>query len=253
MNEIDTLQPYYNILLVEDDRRLSALIVEYLEKQGLQVAVEYRGDTAVKTIMQQQPDLVILDLMLPGLDGLEVCRQVRPYFNAPILMLTAKDDDVDQVVGLELGADDYVIKPVQPRVLLARIKTLLRRVPPQHTQQSNTHTTHPAATKINPPLDFGRLRIQPTERLVTLDKQAVDLTTQEYDLLYLLASNAGVIMSRDTLLEALTGAEYDGLDRSVDMRISRLRKLFEDDPSKPNGIKTVRGQGYLFAAQGWAL
>ena len=259
MNDAQELSPYHTILLVEDDRRLSALIAEYLQKQCMQVEVEYRGDNAVQRILDLQPDLVVLDLMLPGLDGLEVCRQVRPHFDAPILMLTAKDEDVDQVVGLELGADDYVIKPVQPRVLLARIRTLLRRVAlpvnslPSASTASHTitgTTSEPAPTQN---LDFGRLQIQPAERNVSLDDQPVVLTTQEYDQIYLLASNAGAVLSRDLILGALTGVDYDGLDRSVDMRISRLRKLLEDDPANPLGIKTVRGQGYLFAAQGWAL
>jgi DNA-binding response OmpR family regulator len=237
--------PYYhNILLVEDDKRLSDLVVEYLEKQGLKVAVEYRGDTAIKRIIEMQPDLVILDLMLPGLDGLEVCRQVRPQYAAPILMLTAKDEDFDQVVGLELGADDYVIKPVQPRVLLARVRTLLRRVKPV---ENESETTEIEATK----LVFGCLTIDTASRSVTLNNDALELTTQEYELLFLLAQNVGQVLSRDAILTSLSGIEYDGLDRSVDIRISRLRKLLEADPAKPIGIKTVRAQGYLFTADGW--
>ena len=235
---------YHNILLVEDDKRLSDLVVEYLEKQGLKVAVEYRGDTAVKRIIEMQPDLVILDLMLPGLDGLEVCRQVRPQYAAPILMLTAKDEDFDQVVGLELGADDYVIKPVQPRVLLARVRTLLRRVRPV---ENESETPEIEATK----LVFGCLAIDTASRSVTLNNDALELTTQEYELLYLLAQNVGQVLSRDAILTSLSGIEYDGLDRSVDIRISRLRKLLEADPAKPIGIKTVRAQGYLFTADGW--
>lgn len=232
---------YHTILLVEDDKRLSDLIVEYLQKQGLRVEVEYRGDTAVQRILDLQPDLVVLDLMLPGLDGLEVCRQVRPRYAAPILMLTAKDEDIDQIVGLEIGADDYVIKPVQPRVLLARIRSLLRRIPAAQDPE-----LHPST-----PLHFGRLEIYPSARQVMLDKQDLNLTTQEYDLLYLLATHAGEVLSRDAILDALSGTEYDGLDRSVDIRISRLRKLLEDNPSQPSGIKTVRGRGYLFVAEGW--
>ncbi|CAA6801203.1 MAG: Transcriptional regulatory protein RstA [uncultured Thiotrichaceae bacterium] len=230
---------YHSILLVEDDKRLSDLMVEYLQKQGMKVDAEYRGDTAVQRILDTQPDLIILDLMLPGLDGLEVCRKIRPYYDRPILMLTAKDEDIDQVVGLELGADDYVIKPVQPRVLLARIRTLLRRVQCQPD------------TNLSTELHFGRLHIKPAARLVLLNNQEITLTTQEYDLLFLFASRAGEILTRDTILEALNGTEYDGLDRSVDIRISRLRKLLENNPTKPTGIKTVRGQGYLFVADGF--
>lgn len=233
------LTHYHSILLVEDDKRLSDLMVEYLQKQGMKVDAEYRGDTAVQRILDSQPDLVILDLMLPGLDGLEVCRQIRPHYDRPILMLTAKDEDIDQVVGLELGADDYVIKPVQPRVLLARIRTLLRRI------QAKPNTTS------SPELNFGCLKITPAARLVLLNNKEVTLTTQEYDLLFLLANHAGEILTRDKILEALNGTEYDGLDRSVDIRISRLRKLLEANPAKPTGIKTVRGQGYLFVADGF--
>lgn len=235
---------YHTILLVEDDQRLSDLITEYLEKQGLKVAVEYRGDTAVQRIIELQPALVVLDLMLPGLDGLEVCRQVRADYQSPILMLTARDEDVDQVVGLEIGADDYVIKPVQPRLLLARVRALLRRT--QTTKSAVSGTASQSTC-----LDFSRLHITPAAREVHLDGVLLTLTTQEYDLLYLLATNAGVVLSRDTIFEAMSGVEYDGLDRSVDIRISRLRKLLELSPDRPSGIKTVRGQGYLFSAQGW--
>ena len=261
---MENVPHYHTILLVEDDKRLSDLISEYLQKQGLKVATEYRGDTAVQRIIQMQPDLVILDLMLPGLDGLEVCRQVRPAYPSPILMLTARDEDVDQVVGLELGADDYVVKPVQPRVLLARVRALLRRhqaAPVSHVAQdtstandasvlTTTHQTQLAAGAVSK-MTFGQLEVDPTSREVHLNNQLIDFTTQEFDLLYLLAKNAGVVLSRDAIFEAMSGIEYDGLDRSVDIRISRLRKLLETNPAKPSGIKTVRGQGYLFSAQGW--
>ena len=237
---------YHTILLVEDDQRLSDLMNEYLTKQGLLVEVEYRGDTAVQRILNLQPDLVVLDLMLPGLDGLEVCRQIRPAYEGPILMLTARDEDIDQIVGLELGADDYVIKPVQPRILLARIRTLLRRV-----QLPQVVTGSSVTEQKSKGFNFDRLKINPSAREVTLDNQIVELSTQEYELLYLLASNAGEVLSRDQIFEAMSGIEYDGLDRSVDIRISRLRKLLEINSDKPSGIKTVRGQGYLFVAQGW--
>ena len=237
---------YHTILLVEDDQRLSDLMNEYLTKQGLLVEVEYRGDTAVQRILNLQPDLVVLDLMLPGLDGLEVCRQIRPAYEGPILMLTARDEDIDQIVGLELGADDYVIKPVQPRILLARIRTLLRRV-----QLPQVVTGSSVTEQKSKGFNFDRLKIDPSAREVTLDNQIIELSTQEYELLYLLASNAGEVLSRDQIFEAMSGIEYDGLDRSVDIRISRLRKLLEINSDKPSGIKTVRGQGYLFVAQGW--
>ncbi|MCK5725553.1 MAG: response regulator [Thiotrichaceae bacterium] len=235
---------YHTILLIEDDKRLSAVIAEYLEKQGLQVEVEYRGDTAVQRILTLQPDLVILDLMLPGLDGLTVCQEVRSQYNKPILMLTAKDEDIDQIVGLELGADDYVIKPVQPRILLARIRSLLRR-------SQTTKVTTIASSTPQKQYHFGALKINDSERTVTLHQQAITLTTIEFDLLWFLATHAGEILSRDVIFSALSGIEYDGLDRSVDIRISRLRKLLEVEPSDPKGIKTVRGKGYLFVTTGW--
>jgi DNA-binding response OmpR family regulator len=174
------------------------------------------------------------------MDGLDVCKQVRQQYDKPILMLTARDEDFDQVVGLELGADDYVIKPVQPRVLLARIRTLLRRIQPASPP-----------VMVDDCLSFGVLQINKTARSVSLGQQEITLTTVEFDFLWFLAAHAGEILSRETIFNALSGIEYDGLDRSVDIRISRLRKLLEKDPSNPQGIKTVRGQGYLFVAKGW--
>ena len=240
MKNESQLNPYHIILLVEDDIRLSALVVEYLEKNGLKVETEFRGDTAVQHILELKPDLVVLDLMLPGLDGFEVCKQVRTDYDGPILMLTARDEDIDQVVGLEIGADDYVVKPAPPRLLLARIRALLRR-----TAQRDE------ATQEKQKLAFGSLKIMRNSRTVSRGEKLIEFTTTEFDLLWLLAINAGEILSRDQISETLTGIEYDGLDRSIDIRISRLRKLLHDDPANPKGIKTVRGQGYLFVADGW--
>ena len=217
---------------------MSALIAEYLQQFGFAVTIEPRGDTAVARILNDQPDLVVLDLMLPGLDGMDVCREVRMRYTRPILMLTARDEDIDQVVGLELGADDYVTKPVKPRVLLARIRTLLRRQPASLSDQVSEKT-----------IVIGAFSICQMTREATLDTQPLKLTTQEFDLLWLLADNAGNVLSRDDILAALSGAEYDGLDRSVDIRIARLRKLLGDPPAAPRYIKTVRGRGYLFVKQ----
>lgn len=239
----DQIPPYHTLLLVEDDVRLSALVVEYLQKNGLNVETEFRGDTAVQRILDLQPDLVILDLMLPGLDGFDVCKQVRSGFHQPILMLTAKDEDIDQIVGLEIGADDYVVKPVQPRLLLARIKALLRR---------SENMPNTAQTNKNE-LDFGTLKISHTARSVIFNDAVLSLTTIEFDLLWLLAKHAGQVLSREEISTTLSGIEYDGLDRSIDIRISRLRKLLQDDSAKPRGIKTVRGKGYLFVAEGWSI
>ncbi len=220
------------ILLVEDDVRLARLIKEYMEQHSFVLHVEGRGDTAVQRIIGEQPDLVILDLMLPGLDGMDVCRQVRSQYEKPVLMLTARDEDIDQVLGLELGADDYVIKPVKPRVLLARIQNLLRRFQKKPELKAS--------------FTIGELYISSNTREAILGGRPLSLSSQEFDLLYLLTSNAGKILSRDDILISLAGIEYDGLDRSVDIRIARLRKLLMDDPASPRFIKTVRSKGYLF-------
>ncbi len=228
------------ILLVEDDERLAGLTAEYLSRNDLQVSIEPRGDTAESRILAEQPDLVILDVMLPGKDGFEVCRAIRPHYRGVILMLTARDEDFDQILGLELGADDYIAKPVQPRVLLARIKALLRRLP-----AASEHDT------ASDQLVFGNFRISQSTRTASLGTQAIDLTTAEFDLLWLLASHAGNVLSRDDLLQELRGIGFDGLDRSIDARISRLRKKLNDDPENPTRIKTVRGKGYLFSKHDW--
>ncbi len=232
------------ILLVEDDVRLSTLIQEYLQKQAMEVSIEHRGDVACQRIITETPDLVVLDLMLPGLDGLEVCKAVRPKYHGPILMLTARDEDIDQVVGLEIGADDYVTKPVQPRVLLARIRALLRRFP------RHTHQTDQQRNDTND-IRHGYFRISATAREAWLDDNILDLTTNEFELLWLLASHAGEVLTRETILDQLRGIDYDGLDRSVDIRISRLRKKLADNTSRPFRIKTIRGKGYLFVKEAW--
>ncbi|HZX29827.1 MAG TPA: winged helix-turn-helix domain-containing protein [Rhodocyclaceae bacterium] len=229
------------ILLVEDDERLAGLTAEYLSRNDFTVAIEGRGDTAEQRIIAEQPDLVILDIMLPGKDGFEVCRAVRPSYRGVILMLTARDEDFDQILGLEMGADDYIAKPVQPRVLLARIKALLRRMP-----GGNEPAAGSAEEKV-----FGQFRISQATRTATLGGEAIDLTTAEFDLLWLLASHAGSVLSRDDLLQELRGIGFDGLDRSIDARISRLRKKLNDDPENPTRIKTVRGKGYLFSKHDW--
>lgn len=226
------------ILIVEDDERLATLTREYLESNGMDVSVVNDGEEAVRRIRADQPDLVVLDLMLPGADGLTVCREVRPAFRNPILMLTARTDDMDQVLGLEMGADDYVAKPVKPRVLLARIRALLRRVETEHERDQPQMR-----------LEFGNLVIDNSAREVVLEGKSVDLTSAEYDLLWLLASNAGNVLSRETIFEKLRGIQYDGQDRSIDVRISRIRPKVGDDPDNPRRIKTVRSKGYLFVKE----
>jgi len=235
------------ILLVEDDERLAELTAEYLRKNGFEVLVETRGDTAERRILNERPDLVVLDVMLPGKDGFEVCRGVRGHYAGVILMLTARDEDFDQIFGLELGADDYIAKPVQPRLLLARIKALLRRapVPSSGPADGGTDSGEPAE------LAFGSFRISQATRSTLLGDDVIDLTTAEFDLLWLLARHAGNILSRDDLLQELRGIGFDGLDRSIDARISRLRRKLGDDPENPTRIKTVRGKGYLFSRHDW--
>ena len=229
------------ILLVEDDERLAELTAEYLRKNEFTVDIEPRGDVAEKRIVEMQPDLVVLDIMLPGQDGFAVCRAVRPHYDGVILILTARDEDIDQILGLELGADDYIAKPVQPRVLLARIKALLRRAGPSGSEVAGENET----------LTFGSFSISQQTRTAQLGGETIDLTTAEFDLLWLLALHAGNILSRDDLLQQLRGIGFDGLDRSIDARISRLRRKLHDDPDNPTRIKTVRGKGYLFSKHDW--
>ena len=236
------LEASHHILLVEDDIRLANSTREYLEGNGYYVSLEHRGDTAVSRIQHDLPDLVILDLMLPGLGGHEVCRSVRPAYSGPILMLTARDDDMDQVIGLEIGADDYVIKPVAPRILLARIGALLRHN--QRVNESALSTNHQSAT-------FGKLHIDYSNRIITLDGSTIICTEVEFQLLWVLASHAGQILDRDFLYRTLNGHDYDGIDRSIDIRISRLRKKFEKNLVSPARIKTVRGKGYVFIETAW--
>jgi two-component system response regulator RstA len=225
------------ILIVEDDERLARLTQEYLIRNGLEVGVEPDGNRAIRRIIAEQPDMVVLDVMLPGADGLTICREVRPHYHQPILMLTARTEDMDQVLGLEMGADDYVAKPVQPRVLLARIRALLRR------------TDKAPEDEVAQRIEFDDLVIDNGGRSVTLNGELVDFTSAEYDLLWLLASNAGRILSREDIFERLRGIEYDGQDRSIDVRISRIRPKIGDDPENPKRIKTVRSKGYLFVKE----
>jgi len=179
--------------------------------------------------------------MLPGIDGIEVCKQLRNYFTGPVLMLTAKGSDFDQVIGLEIGADDYVIKPVEPHVLLARIRALLRRTNNQ-VQDKDTNDEQ---------LIFGNLSISRPSRTVILSGKDIPLTTREFQLLWLLASKAGTIISRDAILSHTRGLNYDGLDRTVDVRISKLRKKLDDITEQPVKIKTIWGKGYLFVPTAW--
>jgi DNA-binding response OmpR family regulator len=230
-----------DILLIEDDARLAELTATYLEQNGLRVATEARGDRAVERFTRERPRLVLLDLLLPGKDGLSICRELRRANEVPILILTAKDTDIDHVIGLEAGADDYVMKPVDPMVLLARVRALLRRA-----ERSGS-----APGERKPDLLLGALRISETSREVWLQGSPVTLTTQEFELLSLLAHRAGELVSRDEVFRSMRGIDYDGLDRSIDGRVSKLRRKLGDDAAAPTRIKTVWGKGYLLVPDAW--
>lgn len=223
------------MLVVEDDSRLARLVKEFLERHGFEVAIEGRGERAVTRIAQEVPDLVVLDIMLPGMDGLQVCRMVRPVYRHPILMLTARGDEADELVGLEVGADDYMAKPVRPQLLLARIRTLLRR--------SERYDAMPRQLKV------GSLVVDAGRRSASMDDHALDLTTAEFDLLWLLVGCAGEVVTRDQISQALHGHEWNGLERSVDLCISRLRKKLGDDGRRPERIRSVRGTGYMWVPE----
>ncbi|AOI65329.1 response regulator [Burkholderia territorii] len=233
----------HRVLLIEDDDRLARLVREYLDGYEFEVTVVRRGDLAVAAIREHRPALVILDLMLPHLDGMEVCRRMRAFTNVPVLILTARADVYDQVAGLEIGADDYVTKPIEPRVLVARARALLRRAQPA---ASEPHADTPAHELV-----FGELAISAPNRTVTWRGELVDLKTTEFNLLLILARSAGTVLSRDAILKQLRGIEFDGIDRSVDSGISKLRRRFEDASSEPQRIKTIWGRGYLFSPSAW--
>ncbi|PFG11683.1 winged helix-turn-helix domain-containing protein [Marinobacter sp. LV10MA510-1] len=235
----------WRILIVEDDERLASLTRDYLQNNGLTVSIESHGGAAVERIRNEQPDFVVLDLMLPGEDGLSICRRVRPQYSGPILMLTARTDDMDQILGLEMGADDYIGKPVQPLVLLARIRALMRRV----TEKSQPLVGSDSVSEGPVRVQFNELVIDRSMRETWLSGATVDLTSAEFDLLWLLASNAGRVLSREEIFTALRGIEYDGQDRSIDVRVSRIRPKIGDDPIHPRRIKTVRSKGYLFVKE----
>jgi len=222
------------ILMIEDDERLANMVREYLAQSGLQVTHCATAGEGVEALRQSDCDAVILDVMLPDFDGFEACRRIRQHSDVPILMLTARGDAEDRIVGLEIGADDYLPKPFNPRELLARLRAILRR------------RIQPGASQ-RPLLRFGRLSIDRDARSVRIDEEERSLTGYQFDLLTTLAENAGRVLSRDQLMDHLRGQELDAFDRSIDVHISRIRAAIEDDPKKPRRVLTVRGSGYLFA------
>jgi DNA-binding response OmpR family regulator len=221
------------VLVVEDDSRLAEMLSEYLGQAGFRVTVASLGATALRVLEETDCDAVVLDLMLPDMDGLNVCRQIRNSSDTPVLMLTARGDAVDRIVGLELGADDYLPKPFEPRELLARLRAILRR-----------RTAGKAAGHV---LNFGRLDLDNNARTVLLDGVRCELTGYQFDLLWILAQNAGRVLSRDALMDKVKGTQLDAFDRSIDVHMSRIRAAIEDDPRKPRRVITVRGAGYVFA------
>jgi len=233
-----------HIMLVEDDMSLAEWFSDYLSEQGYLVTLATRGDIAIELIESDQPDLVILDIMLPVKDGFEVCQAIRPFYHGPILMMTARDHETDEVLGLELGADDYVVKPVKPRVLLSRIKALFRRA-------SSTEII-PVKEEIDPnKITFGQLSIDANSRTTLLAGAKVAISSNEFDVLWQLAQAADSLVSRKELVIQRRGIDYDGFDRSIDILVSRIRKKLGDDASNPYRIKTVWGKGYLFVKDAW--
>ncbi|MBL8616552.1 MAG: response regulator transcription factor [Deltaproteobacteria bacterium] len=219
------------LLVIDDDPKLGGLLREYLGARGYQVELAGDGPRGLERHAQGDVDLVILDVMMPGMDGLEVLRQLRAAARTPVVMLTARGDDVDRIIGLELGADDYLPKPFNPRELLARISAVLRRGAPAPAQVQ--------------PLSANGIRLDPERREVEVDGQPVDLTTTEFELLRALLAAAGRIIPRERLMELARGQEWAAFDRSVDVHISHLRRKLGDDPKAPRRIKTIRGVGYL--------
>ncbi|MBI1823210.1 MAG: response regulator transcription factor [Nitrospirae bacterium] len=220
-----------SILIIDDDQKLNKLVVELLHDFGFETETAIHPEDGLKKLREKSPDLIILDVMLPGMNGFEVCKKIRQTSPVPIIMLTARGEVTDKIVGLELGADDYLPKPFEPRELIARIHTILRR------------TNGNVQTKIR---QFGRLKVDFAKREAKLEDEVLELTTVEFATLVFLIKNKGKVLNRDEILEELRGIECEAFNRSVDITISRLRHKLRDDPKKPTFIKTVFGTGYLF-------
>ena len=222
------------ILVVDDEKPIADILQFNLKKEGYQVVCAYNGDEALKKVEEDQPDLMLLDIMLPNKDGMEVCREIRKKYDFPIIMLTAKDSEIDKVLGLELGADDYVTKPFSTRELIARVKANMRR----------HHTIHEDAEVVTNEIVIGPLTIQPDAYLVLKREETIELTHREFELLHYLAKHIGQVMTREHLLQTVWGYDYFGDVRTVDVTIRRLREKIEDSPSHPTWIVTRRGVGY---------
>lgn len=225
------------ILLVDDDIELTTLISSYLSSNGFECQTCHDGEKALNKISVEKPDILVLDLMLPGIDGLSICRQVRDQFDGPILMLTALDDDIDEVTGLEVGADDYLTKPVKPRVLLAHLRAQLRR----YSRSSSNSDSSVISIR------QGELTIDPGTREVKKAGNLIDLTSAEFELLWLLAESRGKTVDREYLYQKIYRLEFDGLDRTIDLRVSKLRKKLGSTSENQPFIVTVRSIGYQLA------
>ncbi|MFM2280031.1 MAG: hypothetical protein RLZZ444_2262 [Pseudomonadota bacterium] len=223
------------VLIIDDDTRLSAMLADYLQSAGFKTRTAATGDLGLQEIARRSPDAVILDVMLPDHDGFEICRRIRAGSSLPILMLTAKGEETDRIVGLELGADDYVPKPFSPRELAARLKAVLRRSNPQDSQSPQDI------------LRFGRLEIDRGQRVVRVNGEEKTLTGYQFSLLLTLAEHPGRVLSREKLMDLTKGEELEAFDRSIDVHVSRIRAAIEADPKHPRRIITLRGAGYLFA------
>jgi DNA-binding response OmpR family regulator len=221
----------HHILIIDDDERLCGMLQQYLGDAGYCVDARYTIASGLQALRQTDYDALVLDLMLPDGDGLEACRQLRAFSNIPVLMLTARGEAMDRILGLEMGADDYLPKPFEPRELLARLKAILRR----------------GKTANGDVLRFGRLEIDRAARLVRVDGKPCEMTSYQFDLLLALADKPGRVMSREQLLDAVKGEPLEAFDRSIDVHISRIRAAIEDDPKHPRRIITLRGAGYVFA------
>lgn len=223
------------ILVVDDEKPISDIVKFNLTKEGFDVVTAFDGEAALEAVTEEKPDLILLDLMLPKIDGLDVVREIRKTSDVPIIMVSAKDSEFDKVIGLELGADDYVTKPFSNRELLARIKANLRRVVPAPPESANDPKKE---------IVIGRLRINPTHYAAYKDDKQLELTHREFELLYYLAQHIGEVITREALLETVWGYDYFGDVRTVDVTVRRLREKVEDTPSRPQYVSTRRGVGY---------
>ena len=226
-----------SIVYIEDDAKLARITARYLETHGFRVSVARNGRDGIQSVLHERPDVILLDLMLPEMDGLEVCRQLRSRVATPIIMVTARGEEVDRVMGLEGGADDYIAKPFSSRELLARVRAHARRA---------RGRVGPAAADVQ----VGAIAIDGASRRASLRGEVLALTTYEFDLLRVFAERPGRVLTREQLVEIVRGSADEAFDRSIDVHVSHLRKKLGDDPKSPRIIKTVRGVGYLFAAEG---